>query len=493
MNKPKYKGVRAPGTRNHGNGKLGAIYGGDDLTEFVANLAAVAETNVFSLPEKEKGLFLIPLSSEEHAPSGGAASSEEENIALVESGGSLSAPKLARRDPEPYQLWEKSWFRSAAIDAPAVRHDRLASLVGQMFHQVGRAMAEQIVMLQFDQRAVITKADRTEHRQEFLELWRGLMKRWQAALSQPEHDHLQLLMTEAERDSFRIVRGFHAFVATQSEPDFPIWQANLGARLGVTKQYAGQIVARLVDQGIISRTVEPIPRLRAAHYRWLLAPPDATPEPGGARQSVPPSTATNVNPVLPQATASHPVLASTGDLPPQHLPAYTPIETPKPLRSTNSCDQSAKGHSPPASQKQSVEVRFLDHLYKVGKVDFDVFRSAKLRQGVPLDVVDAQIGRLQSACNRLVALRLAYRLDANTVSVNTPKGALPLSNLHHQLLRNVMKYGTLDLRALQLAVCAGRGGPQHADLETAAKLFVAERLLTPDYRLNADPDLPASA
>ncbi len=492
MNKPKYRGVRAPGTRNHGNGMLGAIYSGEGLTDFVADLAASSKDNVFSLPEKEKGFFLTASSSEEHAPSGRAAPSEEENIALAESHRKFSAPKLARREPKPYQLWEKSWFRRAAIDTPAVRHDRLAWLVGQMSHQVSRAMAEQIVKLQFDQRTVITNADWAEHRKEFLELWRGLMERWRATLSQPERDQLQLLMTEAERDTFRIVRSFHTLVSTRSEPDFPILQANLAARLGVSKQYAGQIVARLVDQGIIYRTVEPITRLRAAHYRWRLAPIAATPEPSGAQQSIPPSIATNATPALPQATASHPVPASIGDLPSPHLPADTPVETPKLPHAPNSCDQFAQGHTPPAPQKQSVEIRFLDHLSKVREVNFNLYRDANLRRGVAADDLEANIERLQRASDRLVALRLAYRLDTATVSLNTPKGALPLSNFHHQLLKNVIKYGTLDLQALQLAVCVGRGGPQHADLETAAGLFVAERLLTPDYRLNPDPDQPIS-
>lgn len=52
--------------------------------------------------------------------------------------------------------------------------------------------------------------------------------------------------------------------------DFPIAQESLAKRLGVTRQGAGKLIARFTRYGIIERTVDYIPHLKPAMYRWLV-------------------------------------------------------------------------------------------------------------------------------------------------------------------------------------------------------------------------------
>src|SRR5205085_1529812 len=49
------------------------------------------------------------------------------------------------------------------ICQPATRRELLASMVGTAFHQVSRAVAEQIACAQFDEKTVRTNADKREH------------------------------------------------------------------------------------------------------------------------------------------------------------------------------------------------------------------------------------------------------------------------------------------------------------------------------------------
>lgn len=52
--------------------------------------------------------------------------------------------------------------------------------------------------------------------------------------------------------------------------DFPIAQESLAKRLGVTRQGAGKLIKRFTRYGIIERTEDYIPKLKAAKYRWLV-------------------------------------------------------------------------------------------------------------------------------------------------------------------------------------------------------------------------------
>lgn len=466
MNEPKYKGVRAFGSRHHGNGKDGTLWGGEALRPLVDKLIAEVKATGASLPKKEKGFFLTSPPSEEHSPSGEVAPSEKKDSALAEGSEHFSPSEIRAREAAPYKRWETHWSLAAAINAPAVRHERLAWLVGQMFYQTGRAMAEQIVKLQFDQRTVITKADWAEHRAEFLELWRGLMAHWLATLSQPERDQLQILMPEAERDSFRILRGFYTLAARKSCDDFPVAQADLAARLGVSKQYGGQIIAHFDAGGILARTAPPVPHKAAARYRWLLPT-----EPPG----VPTSSSLG---------AGAPVAAPVS-VPTMHeIPAIPALAVPAAASSEATMAQTA----PPPPPTQFIELRLLQQLLQVGTLNFDKHRESMQRQGHTPEVIAARVPRLQRAADRLVAAQLAYRLDELTASWNPPHGPRPPHNVAELIFFSAVKDRRYTYGAISVALRSVRDWPNEAACRTIADKLVSIGLLTPDYRVNEDPE-----
>lgn len=64
------------------------------------------------------------------------------------------------RSSKLYRAWRQRWARRLKITEQRTRHNQLANLVGEMFHQVGYQMARRIVAEQFGKKTVVTKASR---------------------------------------------------------------------------------------------------------------------------------------------------------------------------------------------------------------------------------------------------------------------------------------------------------------------------------------------
>jgi hypothetical protein len=145
----------------------------------------------------------------------------------------------------------------------------LLALAGAMFFQVGRRVAEENVRAQFREKIVATEATENEHLAEFFDMWGRSMSRWLATLNTAERTKYEARTTDGEWDAFRILQGFHRFAQEKGEDDFPVVRDNLGARLGMTGEGAGQLRIRFVADGVIGQTRPYVAHKWAARFRWF--------------------------------------------------------------------------------------------------------------------------------------------------------------------------------------------------------------------------------
>lgn len=518
----KLKGVRAYGTRHHGNGKNGTLWGGEALRPLIDELMAKTRAASASLPKKEKSFsFLTSPPSGEHAPSGAVPPPEERNSALVEGSAPLSSSKIRVHEPAPYKLWEERWSSGAVVNAPAIRHDRLAWLVGQMFYQVGRPMAERLALLQFDGRSVQTNADRTQHQKEFLELWRGLMEPWLATLSQAEQDQLQCLMTETERDIFRILHSFHRLAVVNACADFPVAQENLAARLGVSKQYAGEILLRFVALGILVRSAPAVPHKTAARYRWLLAAalspatvsslhpaPSTTSTPGLCVPTVNTATAVtatgsdgspsscSIDPHLSVAATVHDGQSLTTDLKSVSPPAINTNQL-SDSSSTTEADTLALELLSPAdmpttdatpvarsSPTLSAEMWLLLRLDKDQELNLATLRADLLVRLHDAATAEAQVTRMAQVCERFVAAKLAFQVADGVFSRRGCVNMVAHTRLALAILCHAHWFGSFSINNIPMAERSVRGGTTGKEYDAMCQTLVAAGLLLPGYHFN---------
>jgi hypothetical protein len=237
------KGMRAPGCWNPGT---------DACSEIVWENCRSSLGSVLSGKSKTAALNCNGLQSE---------------FPDIEKNGSFSA-SLYRE----MELLEK-----LGIKATGTRNGKLADLVGEVFHQVGRAVAHRLAAAQFRSKTVVTNADEMEHLASFTTLWNGLMESWSGSLSTEEREIFMRLDTENERDTFRIVRSYARKAKLDGATDFPIARDNLGERLGITGKGAAWIRDKLSKLGAIAKTADYIPNKFAARFRWVPSANAATP------------------------------------------------------------------------------------------------------------------------------------------------------------------------------------------------------------------------
>jgi len=168
-----------------------------------------------------------------------------------------------------YARWEAEWKEQFSISTPATRNQKLCSLVGTVFHQIGRGMAERIARAQFEGRKA-GNSKLEEHLADFERAWEGMNKRFLAELTAEERTAVDALTTENERDAFRIIWNYHRLAHEGGDDDFPIAVADLGGRLGITWQGAGQLRKRFVRDGIIRPTASFVRNVSAARFTWAL-------------------------------------------------------------------------------------------------------------------------------------------------------------------------------------------------------------------------------
>ena len=167
----------------------------------------------------------------------------------------------------PYRVSE--YLYKLGITLSSTRNSKLASLVGEVFHQTGHAVARRVAEIQFQTKTVSTNATEADHLESFEKLWAGLSKQWLANLSEAEREIFTRLETENERDAFRIVRSFARKAKLDGVPDFPIVRDSLASRLGVTGPGAAKMRDKLCTLGATGKTAEYVANKTAARYKWL--------------------------------------------------------------------------------------------------------------------------------------------------------------------------------------------------------------------------------
>ena len=160
-------------------------------------------------------------------------------------------------------------LRKLGITAASTRNNQLASLVGEVFHQVGQATARSLAEAQYRTATVKPTATESEHMASFGELWAGLASNWTATLSPAERAIVASLETENERDAFRIVRSYARKAKLDGNTDFPIVRDNLAERLGITGPGAKKVRDKLATLGAIRMTCPHVPNKTAARFEWL--------------------------------------------------------------------------------------------------------------------------------------------------------------------------------------------------------------------------------
>jgi hypothetical protein len=235
------KGIRAPGTWNPKNGECGLV-----LRETVTKLLPV------ELP----------------------------GITPKESNASLGT----RRNTwgESQITPSREFYRAFPVTAPRSRHGQLSTLIGTIFHQIGREVARLNAEAQYVEASPAPVSSLAEHLAEFEDLWSGMERKWRYKLSKAEREKFDALEIENDRDAFRIIRNWKN---ASTEFDFKVVCASLANRLGVTLKTASNIRQRFCALGILKKTASYQPHKLAARYKWLLPDVKEQPELLKAKQS----------------------------------------------------------------------------------------------------------------------------------------------------------------------------------------------------------------
>jgi hypothetical protein len=160
-------------------------------------------------------------------------------------------------------------LKKFGITMSATRNQKLAELVGEVFHQIGHATARSLAAAQFNQKTVTTQATESEHLDSFETLWRGLTLDWTASLTATERKIYEQLRSENERDAFRIIRSYARKAKEDAAADFPIARDNLAERLEVSGKGAAWIRDKLATLGAIAKTAKYVPNKAATRYCWI--------------------------------------------------------------------------------------------------------------------------------------------------------------------------------------------------------------------------------
>ncbi len=200
-------------------------------------------------------------------------SGKSKNVSLIGNGLGKHFPDIERNflslSPSSSLYRCQELLTKLSIRMPATRNQQLAALVGEVFHQVGHAVARQFALAQFRQKTVATQATETEHLDSFERLWQGLVGHWSNSLSIDERNIYDRLRTDNERDAFRIIRSYARKAKTDAQADFPIARDNLAERLGVSGKGAAWLRDKLVALGAITKTADYVPNKSSMRFRWM--------------------------------------------------------------------------------------------------------------------------------------------------------------------------------------------------------------------------------
>jgi hypothetical protein len=151
------------------------------------------------------------------------------------------------------------------ITAPGTRHAKMLELVGALFLQCGREVARKTAELQHAEASPAPVASLEEHLAEFDQAWAGIQRHWLRKLTPAERIKFDALITNNEREAFRIIRNW----SQTDDPDFKVHCKSLAHRLGITLQGASNLRRRFCGAEILKQTAQYVPHRLAARYKWI--------------------------------------------------------------------------------------------------------------------------------------------------------------------------------------------------------------------------------
>jgi len=183
----------------------------------------------------------------------------------------------AREDsPAPWQTHKDAIRILArhAINGPSSRRKRLASLVGDGIHHFSQEVLWEIASQQHRAADPTCGSDLTTHRQDFEDLYAGMLKEVLAKLAHDELLFYQELGLPPRRTAFLIARNFarHGKKTMKFGPDgrFPLSGQDLACRLqrGIRNSYNDR--KHLIERGAFEKVSECVPTHKAEYFVWKL-------------------------------------------------------------------------------------------------------------------------------------------------------------------------------------------------------------------------------
>jgi hypothetical protein len=219
--------VKLPGSFNPKRGMPSVVLF-DDLQPLVDELLArlqQSKKRAGRLPEIKEHYGSLPLLRHK----GG----EEE--ALAKAGESLEKIKRGLLDRH-------------AIRRTGERNAKMKSLVGAAYEMMSAAQAVELAGRQYEEGRAMCGESADAHRKNALNMINTCRRGWLKKLSLEDRAAFDALATDAERDCFRILRGWHK----HADGDWArMSAAQLAVRIGVTRQGVDKMRQRFEEAGII--------------------------------------------------------------------------------------------------------------------------------------------------------------------------------------------------------------------------------------------------
>jgi hypothetical protein len=147
---------------------------------------------------------------------------------------------------------------------PSKRNSAMKKLVGSAFEMMGEAHVIELVQRQYDQGQ--TDTDQKTHLQAARAMIQTCNARFPRKLNAQEKDKFNSLSTDAERDCFRILRGWWNKAKREHRISAQLAAYSMAERLGVSRQAVDQMRQRFEEIGILKAEKTK----KGYFFRWLL-------------------------------------------------------------------------------------------------------------------------------------------------------------------------------------------------------------------------------
>ena len=237
------RAIRVPGSLNPSTGEIGLI------------LADTIRPLLDHLERQERALKSATLTSNSLAPRELVRDKEVNNYSYQHKGGfaSASTQRLIDEVLAKYPITKKG-----------TRHGVLVKLIGELSHKFGLQLSERIVEKHYELYRDNVTTGLDDHMREFRNAWRSFRKKKEKQMTDAERVRFDKLQTEPQREAFLLCRSFAAL-----KKEFPLSQASLADRVGVTQQGAGYVIEKLISVGAIEKTANAKTNRKSAYYKWM--------------------------------------------------------------------------------------------------------------------------------------------------------------------------------------------------------------------------------